>query len=285
MIKHYLQLVRIPGIFTAFSNILFGFFLVQDGISDFSLLIPLLSASGFLFMSGIIFNDYFDYNIDKKERPFRPLPSKLISKKFALFLGIAFVIIANVSSLSVGLQTLFVSLILTVLILSYDLGLKKINVLGIIVISLLRIFNVILGTTIVSLNFDILYFVIPIGIYVVGLGFLAKNETSISSKTTYIMNIIFILTTFSYTIILIVNEFNSYSILFLGLFFISIFIPYLRNRENTPQAVQKIITFQLLAIILLDATLTSIVSDVLVSFAIALLYLPAYLLTKKIYFT
>ena len=285
MIKHYLQLVRIPGIFTAFSNILFGFFLVQDGISDFSLLIPLLSASGFLFMSGMIFNDYFDYNIDKKERPFRPLPSKLISKKFALFLGIAFVIIANVSSLSVGLQTLFVSLILTVLILSYDLGLKKINVLGIIVISLIRIFNVILGTTIVSLNFDILYFVIPIGIYVVGLGFLAKNETSISSKTTYIMNIIFILTTFSYTIILIVNEFNSYSILFLGLFFISIFIPYLRNRENTPQAVQKIITFQLLAIILLDATLTSIVSDVLVSFAIALLYLPAYLLTKKIYFT
>lgn len=285
MIKHYLQLVRIPGIFTAFSNILFGFFLVQDGISDFSLLIPLLSASGFLFMSGMIFNDYFDYNIDKKERPFRPLPSKLISKKFALFLGIAFVIIANVSSLLVGLQTLFVSLILTVLILSYDLGLKKINVLGIIVISLIRIFNVILGTTIVSLNFDILYFVIPIGIYVVGLGFLAKNETSISSKTTYIMNIIFILTTFSYTIILIVNEFNSYSILFLGLFFISIFIPYLRNRENTPQAVQKIITFQLLAIILLDATLTSIVSDVLVSFAIALLYLPAYLLTKKIYFT
>ena len=285
MIKHYLQLVRIPGIFTAFSNILFGFFLVQDGISDFSLLIPLLSASGFLFMSGMIFNDYFDYNIDKKERPFRPLPSKSISKKFALFLGIAFVIIANVSSLSVGLQTLFVSLILTVLILSYDIGLKKINVLGIIVISLIRIFNVILGTTTVSLNFDILYFVIPIGIYVVGLGFLAKNETSISSKTTYIMNIIFILTTFSYTIILIVNEFNSYSILFLGLFFISIFIPYLRNRENTPQAVQKIITFQLLAIILLDATLTSIVSDVLVSFAIVLLYLPAYLLTKKIYFT
>ena len=67
-------------------------------------------------MAGMILNDYFDYSIDKKERPFRPLPSKLISQKFALYLEIIFLVIANISASFGGLQTLLVSLILTTLI-------------------------------------------------------------------------------------------------------------------------------------------------------------------------
>jgi len=86
MFKDYLQLVRIPGIFTALSNALVGYFfsVSQTEVFPFPFL---LLTSGFLFCSGMIFNDYFDLQIDKKERPERPLPSKKISKQNAFYLA------------------------------------------------------------------------------------------------------------------------------------------------------------------------------------------------------
>jgi len=117
MIKHYFQLVRIPGIFTAFSNILVGFFLVQESYVNLGFIIPLLLTSGFLFLAGMIFNDYFDYELDKKERPSRPLPSGAISKKSAFFLGVIFLLIANISSSLVGVQSLMISFLMRL----YDL--------------------------------------------------------------------------------------------------------------------------------------------------------------------
>ena len=83
MFKEYLQLVRLPGIFTAFSNVLIGYFFSFSFNSEVIFLPYLLATSGMLFCSGMIFNDYFDYNLDKKERSFRPLPSGKISKQNA----------------------------------------------------------------------------------------------------------------------------------------------------------------------------------------------------------
>ena len=102
MIKSYFQLVRFPGIFTAFSNILLGFFISYESNIDWLYLIPLLTTSGFLFLAGMALNDYFDYHIDKKERSQRPLPSKKISRNTALYLGIILIVLANISSLFVG---------------------------------------------------------------------------------------------------------------------------------------------------------------------------------------
>ena len=77
MFKDYLQLVRIPGIFTVLSNVLIGYFFSfsETQVLSFPFL---LITSGMLFCSGMIFNDYFDLQIDKKERSDRPLPSKKI---------------------------------------------------------------------------------------------------------------------------------------------------------------------------------------------------------------
>ena len=75
LIRTYLQLVRFPGIFTIFSNVLLGFFVVQQITIDWLSLGVLLATSGFLFFAGMIFNDFFDYSLDKKQRPERPIPS------------------------------------------------------------------------------------------------------------------------------------------------------------------------------------------------------------------
>ena len=81
-IINYFKLVRIPNIFTTFSNILLGYiFFTNIDHFDFYVIFELISVSAFLYIGGMIQNDYFDIKIDEKERPSRPLPSHKISKK------------------------------------------------------------------------------------------------------------------------------------------------------------------------------------------------------------
>ena len=88
MLKNIFQLVRFPGIFTAFSNVLIGFFLVSNGNFEFNTLPFLLTATGLLFAGTMVMNDYADRKIDSVERPKRPLASGKISQKTALYLTI-----------------------------------------------------------------------------------------------------------------------------------------------------------------------------------------------------
>ena len=224
MIKSYLQLVRIPGIFTAFTNILLGFFIVQHTNINWDFLGPLLTTSGFLFIAGMSLNDYFDYKIDKKESPNRPLPSGKISRKTALGIGLGSLLFANVIASFVGLQSLVVSLVMTILILSYDIKLKKYAVFGIINLSSIRFLNVILGTTIVTITLEMIWFAIPIAIFVAGISILAKTERSSSSKIIENLNIIFIVATIIYVLVITFDgKFVHY--VFFGIFIFAVFLP------------------------------------------------------------
>ena len=76
----YLRLMRLPNVFTALSNVAMGFAFARDwnrpfGTSDAILLACLAGASALLYTAGMVLNDVFDYDVDRQERPFRPLPS------------------------------------------------------------------------------------------------------------------------------------------------------------------------------------------------------------------
>ena len=120
MLKSVLQLIRFPGIFTAFSNVLIGFFLISNGDFEFDVLPFLLTTSGLLFSGGMMMNDYTDHRIDLIERPNRPLPSKKISRQKTLFLIIICFVVANISALMIGETSIIISLIMTILIISYN---------------------------------------------------------------------------------------------------------------------------------------------------------------------
>ena len=143
MFKDFFQLVRFPGIFTAFSNVLIGYFFSFN--LEIIYLPFLLAISGLLFCSGMIFNDYFDYSIDKKERSFRPLPSGKFSKSTVLLIAIVFLILANIFAFFIGFDTLLISLILSSLIFFYNFKLKSFSFLGILSLSIIRMLNVLLG--------------------------------------------------------------------------------------------------------------------------------------------
>jgi len=279
MFKEYLQLIRLPGIFTAFSNVLVGYFFSFTFNSEIFLLPYLLTTSGMLFCSGMIFNDYFDYNLDKKERSFRPLASGKISKKNALLIGFIFLLLANISASFLGFDSLIISLILTCAILFYNFKLKSISFLGIINLSIIRMLNILLGFSIIGISFEYIQYLIPLGIFVFGISILAKNEIKSNQVIYKKLNKILTITTIVSVSILVVNNFQFESLLFLGLF------SSLSAYSLFFQKIQNQITFQLLLIILLDSILISFFVPLQFSIFVSLLILPAYAISKKLYLT
>jgi len=284
MIRHYLQLVRFPGIFTAFTNILLGYSVVGGDQFSLYLLAPLLTTSGCLFLAGMSLNDYFDYKIDKKERPQRPIPSGKVPRKNALFLGMIFLVTANIVSIFVGLETAIVTIVISLLIFSYDFKTKNFPIIGILTLSSIRFLNVILGTSI-AFNSEIVYIAIPLAVFVAGISIFARSESSDYSRKSEMLNLIFVFATIVTVIIIIFDKMTIIQLGFLGLFILSVFFPHLFLKNNSIKSVQKKITYQLLAIIILDATILSAFVEIHYAIVALLLYVPAYFIIRKLYVT
>jgi len=277
MFKDFFQLIRFPGIFTAFSNVLIGYFFSFN--LEIIYLPFLLAISGLLFCSGMIFNDYFDYSIDKKERSFRPLPSGKLSKSTALLIAIVFLILANIFAFFIGSDTLLVSLILSSLVFFYNFKLKSFSFLGFLSLSIIRMLNVLLGFSISSISIEFLQYMIPIGIFVFGISILAKNEMKSNLLIYNKLNQIFVLLTISFVSVLVINNFELDSLIFLLLFsFFSVCSLFLKKIQNK-------ITFQLLLIILLDSVLISFFVPPAFAILVLLMIIPSYIISKKLYIT
>ena len=78
-----------------------------------------------IYISGIVFNDYFDIETDLKERPYRPLPSGRIAKRTAFTIGVASMISANLITFGVGLNSCIVSSLISAIVIGYDYKLKR----------------------------------------------------------------------------------------------------------------------------------------------------------------
>src|SRR4051812_37355398 len=84
----YLQLFRLPNVFTAIADVAMGFFLTQPVQSEPWLVFALLvAASSLLYTAGMVLNDVYDMGLDAIERPARPLPSGRIDWAHARRLG------------------------------------------------------------------------------------------------------------------------------------------------------------------------------------------------------
>jgi 4-hydroxybenzoate polyprenyltransferase len=67
-----------------------------------------MASSALLYVSGIVFNDFFDIEIDRKERSFRPLPSNEITKQKALIIAtVSLIFLLLLRVLQVCLSQLF----------------------------------------------------------------------------------------------------------------------------------------------------------------------------------
>ncbi|MGA9296945.1 MAG: UbiA family prenyltransferase [Nitrososphaeraceae archaeon] len=146
MFRDYLLLIRAPNLFTVPSNIFVGYFaVIPTTAADSGQLLSLILSSIFLYVSGIILNDYFDLDIDRKERPNRPLASGRITKRNAMILAVVSIIAGNVFAMIASWASLLISAMLTSVIIAYDFRLKRCTVANPISMGLARFLNIMLG--------------------------------------------------------------------------------------------------------------------------------------------
>lgn len=146
MLGQYLLLIRAPNLFTVPSNILSGYFATTLlGDANITQLLLLIFSSIFLYVAGIILNDYFDINVDRKERPNRPLASGQITKRSALLLATSSIVAGNVLSWSVSWNSFIISFCLTIVIFIYNYWLKHNRAGNPLTMGSARFLNVLLG--------------------------------------------------------------------------------------------------------------------------------------------
>jgi 4-hydroxybenzoate polyprenyltransferase len=144
-IKPYLQLVRLPNLFTAAADSLAGWLLTRGSFGQPGRWLPLLGASIAIYAAGVVLNDVFDFKVDVRERPGRPLPSGRVSKRLAAWLGGVLLALGPVlAAASSSLASFGVALVLASCVLAYDGGVKR-TPLGPELMGVCRGLNVLLG--------------------------------------------------------------------------------------------------------------------------------------------
>ena len=176
-LKPYLQLVRLPNLFTAAADPLAGFLIVGGALAETRAWLPLVLAGVSIYAAGMILNDVFDYDVDRVERPARPLPSGRVSRKLATGLGIAFLLLGLGFAAFGGTRSLIVAVVLSGCVVAYDAGWKRIW-LGPEAMGACRSLNLLLGMTLVpTLGGPVGWLAAGVfGLFVVGVTWISRNE-------------------------------------------------------------------------------------------------------------
>ncbi len=140
-LRAWLQLMRLPAVFTAIGNIATGFFAVSQPPYDWERLIFLCLASCCFLISGMIFNDYCDRERDRIERPSRPLPSGKILPLDALSIGTLILFLGIGNAAIIGSSALIPANFLILAIIGYVTTRRSI------LMASCRFLNVTLGAT------------------------------------------------------------------------------------------------------------------------------------------
>jgi 4-hydroxybenzoate polyprenyltransferase len=189
MLRQYLLLIRAPNLFTIPSNILCGYFAttLPSDVNVIQLLL-LTFSSVFLYVSGIVFNDYFDINIDRKERPSRPLASGQIAKRNALVIAGLAIVAGNILASFVSSNSFIISSCLTIVIFTYNYWFKRNSVSNPLAMGLARFLNVLLGGSaalglVTNMDLTLLFIGYCLFLYTASISLLSLKEIGFSERS------------------------------------------------------------------------------------------------------
>lgn len=326
MVRQYLLLIRVPNLFTVPSNILAGYFAtISTANADVDQLLSLIVSSVLLYVSGIVLNDYFDINVDRKERPSRPLASGRITKRSALLLAVISIVAGNILALSVSWTSFIISGSLTLVIFAYNYRLKRNAISNPLAMGLARFLNVVLGGSpalgLVLTNDLILFFVgYCLFLYIAAISLLSRKEVSdtiiffsrsswipiVLSASTIVLIIVSILVVGIYGYLRSDFIFNLivFSCVMSGTFLrLCVTLkrltestgekPYKMNEEGVrdidgmgaSREIQRTIKTMILSIIILDSIFLSGLVGIYTGLVVLLLVVPPIVLGRKLYVT
>ncbi len=175
--KAFLRIVRLPNVITAASNSLAGAFCAGVSLERWPVLAGLAIVSMAIYAAGILFNDVFDLEEDRRERPERPLPSGAVRVRSAAVSAVVLIAAGLAVAWWLGPRIGAVASVLVAAVLGYDLGLKR-TPLGPWVMGLCRGANLGLGlAAAASVDVSRLWAAAGYVVYVAGVTYVSRQET------------------------------------------------------------------------------------------------------------
>ncbi len=254
----YIRLMRPANVVTAVADVLAGiaisgYYLGQASVMPLILLC--ISTIG-LYSGGIIFNDVFDADLDKVERPERPIPSGLITVKEAAVFGAVFFVAGVVAAGFCNPASLAIAVSILIACLTYNKWAKHHQVLGPLNMGSCRGLNLLLGISILPLQLQDWWFlaISPI-IYIASITMISRGEVHGGSKKSLYLAIFLYLIVIASVLVISGTKNNLvFAFLFLLPFTWMIFDPLLKAiQQPIGPNIGKAVKAGVIALILLNA--------------------------------
>jgi 4-hydroxybenzoate polyprenyltransferase len=297
-LRPYAQLVRLPNLPTAFADIGLAALAVQLTWGQVPTFVALLLSSACLYCGGMVWNDFFDVEQDRRERAFRPIPSGAISRREAgmigaglLGCGLLFAVIAGFlrawGSENASFTTPpFIAILLSGAILAYDGWLKR-TWAGPLAMGSCRLLNVLLGLTVTSTMGGSAgtHLACVVGLYIVGVTWLARTEARESQQGALLGAALVLVSALALALPLpvhvppgVASPLFPYLLIGLGFW---LGLPVVKAvKSPTPAYVQAAVKRVLMGLILLDATLATALAGT-VGLVLLVLLVPSLYLNRR----
>lgn len=189
--RAYLELIRLPNVFTAAADVLAGFLLGGGGLDLWPTAALLSAASMCLYAGGVALNDLCDVKADGRHCPDRPIPSARLSKVGARVVIVTLLLAGVGLAACVSQLTFLLASLLVVSIVLYDCVLKT-TMAAPGLMGSCRALNLAMGAGSVGWLFTpaTMLAIGSMWLYVTSLTLFARRETSVGSKRVLVPGII-----------------------------------------------------------------------------------------------
>jgi 4-hydroxybenzoate polyprenyltransferase len=235
-----------------------GFFTGPGLFADHILPVILLCISTVgLYGGGVVFNDVFDAELDKTERPERPIPMGIISVKEGTLLGIILLLTGIITAFIVNHVSGLLATAIAVFAVVYDKWGKHNFFLGPLNMGLCRGLNLLLGVSILVTQLSQYWYVaiVPV-IYIASITMISRGEVhGGKSKSLYFAGFLYFLVAASIVFYSFYKDKVLLTLIFLLPFVWMIFMPLLKAiQQPIGKNIGKAVKAGVIALILLNAS-------------------------------
>jgi 4-hydroxybenzoate polyprenyltransferase len=176
-LRTLLVLGRVSNVPTVWSNCLAGWLLGGGG--DWARFALLCTGATLLYIGGMYLNDAFDAHFDAQHRRERPIPSGTISAKTVWRIGIGLLSAGTLCLFVLGFTTAILAILLCACIVLYD-AIHKLLTVSPLLMAMCRVllYLVAASAAVRGITGLAAWSATALGIYVVGLSFVAKKEAT-----------------------------------------------------------------------------------------------------------